>query len=607
MKKKEVILFIIGFALLIPAFIEAVPLAVRIVCAAIVYFYFGFDVFTDMLDEFKEGEIFNEGFLMCAATVGAICIGEFADAAAVMILFALGEALGDRALDRSMESLEELIDLTPEFAYILKDNEKIRVEPSAIAIGDSVIVSAGERIPIDGVVTDGGANANYSSVTGESEPVSLNAGDRIISGGVIENGSVVFTADREYSNSTAAKMKAAMDEAAERKAPHERFVGRFAKYYTPAAIAVAVIVAVSGILLGRDVYESVKAGLVIMVISCPCALVLSVPLTYCAAMGKANRKGLIFKGGEAIERAAGIGTFVFDKTGTLTVGSPSVKSVDTCGVTMEEFGSIAYAVMKNSLHPLSVRYCESAKPSKPLASENAVELPGKGISAVVNGKTALAGNARLLEENGITPDKCEETAVYVSYDGKYIGRVVFEDTVKPGAADMLADIKKLGVGDVVVMSGDGKASVENTAAELGIERYYYGLLPDEKLGKFEEIYKEAKSGRTGEVAYCGDGLNDSAVIKRSDAGFAMGGDGLGIAASIEAADVVVGGSDVSKIAPAIRLAKRTVRKVKENIIFSLAVKAAIMIVSIFIYRNLKIAVAADVGVMLLCVLNAISI
>ncbi|MBQ7499862.1 MAG: cadmium-translocating P-type ATPase, partial [Clostridia bacterium] len=537
MKKKDIVLFVIGFILMIPAFIESLPLWIRLVCAGAVYVYFGFDVFRDMIEEFKEGEIFNEGFLMCAATIGAIAIGEYAEAAAVMILFSLGEALGDAAFDRSMESLEKLIDLTPEYAYIMKGDRKVKTSPENIEIGDTVLVSAGERIPIDGIVADGGAYADYSSVTGEPEPVALSAGDKIISGGVVTEGSVSFKADRKYSDSTAAKLKAAMDEAAEKKAPHERFVAGFARIYTPAAIALAALVAVIGIIVTGDVYGSVKSGLVIMVVSCPCALVISIPLTYCAAMGRANRHGFIFKGGESIERASDIGTVVFDKTGTLTEGDPDVSAIVPQGSAEAEFINIAYSVMKNSLHPLSKKFCESVKPGEYLHSENAKEYPGRGVSAIIDGKTALAGNARLLAENGIEADKHSGTAVYVAYGGRYIGRVEYEDKLKAGAKELIPALKKAGVGRLAIMSGDSAGSVAKTAKEIGIDEYYAGLLPDEKLSKFEEI---CTAGTGSGTAYCGDGLNDSAVILRSDAGFAMGGNGSGIAASIEAADIVIG-------------------------------------------------------------------
>ena len=610
MKKKDIIFFILGSVLLIFSFIPSVPFAVRIVCSALVYVYFGFEVFKDMIEEFSEGEIFNEGFLMCAATVGAVCIGEFADAAAVMFLFSLGEALSDLAFDRSMDSLEKLIDLTPEYAYLLKDGQKIKVDPRDIKIGDTVAVSSGERIPVDGTVLEGNASADYSSVTGEPEPFSLEKGGKVISGGTISGGSIVYRSDCEYSNSTAAKMKAAMDEAAEKKAPYEKFIGRFAKIYTPAAIAAAVLVAVIGIILGNPVYDSVKSGLVIMVISCPCALVLSVPLTYCAAMGCANRHGFFFKGGESVERAANVGAFAFDKTGTLTEGSPGISAIEPNGIDRSDLTDIAHAVMKNSAHPLSKVFCQSVKPNNYLSFANVREIPGKGLTADVGGKPAVAGNVRLLAENGIDADSAGDTAVYIGFDGKYIGRIVFEDKIKNGAGQFLADLKKTGVSDIVLMSGDGGASVEKTARELGIERYYSGLLPDEKLKKFEEFYEEEKArDPKRSVAFCGDGLNDSAVIKRSDAGFAMGGGdgGSGIAASIEAADIVIGNGEITKVLSAVRIAKKTVRKIKQNVTFALAVKAAIMLVSIFVFRNMELAVAADVGVTLICILNAMSI
>ena len=567
----------------------------------------GADIVRQAGKNLLHGEWMDENTLMSVATIGALAIGEYPEAAMVMILYQSGEYLQHRAVEKSKRSIAELMDIRPDAAFREENGAPVKHRPEDIAVGDVIIVRSGEKIPLDGTVVEGEAAVDTAALTGESLPRVLKPGSEALSGFINTNGLLKIKVSRVYGESTAAKILKLVENAESRKAKTEKFITRFARYYTPAVVAAAVLVAVLPPLLTDAAFsEWLKRALTFLVISCPCALVISVPLSFFAGIGGASRKGILIKGGSYLEAIARCRTIVFDKTGTLTRGSFAVSRIlPVAGVAEEYLLQTAAAAENISNHPIARALRQAAGLSLPATATagKAEELAGLGVRAKINGKTVLAGNRRLMEKFRINGEfgAVGGTVVHVAEDERYLGAVVIADSPKENAADALGELAALNVGSVM-LTGDAQTAAQNIADELKINRFYANLLPDGKVQKLEELMDE-RSRNPGTVVFVGDGINDAPVLTRADAGIAMGG--LGSDAAIEAADAVIMDDDLQKIPLAVRMARKTLRIVKQNIVFALGVKVVFLALGAGGLMTMWGAVFADVGVALLAVANAL--
>lgn len=556
------------------------------------------------LKSILRGQVFNEMFLMSVATIGAIVIHQLPEAVGVMLFYSVGEYLQDRAVARSRKSISSLMDLRPESVRLFENGERRTVSPEDVEIGALMEVLPGERIPLDGEVVNGSSLVNTSSLTGESVPRKVEAGDKVLSGFVNDEGRIEVRVEKEFGQTAAARILALVEDAASRKAPTEKFITRFAAIYTPIVVGLAALVAFLPPLLipGASLQEWVYRALVILVISCPCALVISIPLGYFGGIGAASRKKLLIKGANYIDILTKVDTVVFDKTGTLTEGVFAVVQVVTRnGFTKEELLSWAAAAESHSSHPIARSIREAAGSGTEEASD-VVEVKGHGVIAKVGSHTLAVGNDRLLHREGITHEDCDVdgTVAYVAVDGKYAGYMVISDLIKPTSVRAVAGLKNLGVRKVVMLTGDSGTVAGKVADLLGLDGYFAELLPDEKVAKLEAL--ETDPQRNGAVVFVGDGMNDAPVLVRSDVGFAMGG--LGSDAAIEAADVVVMDDDILRVPLALEIARFTRKIVLQNITFALVVKGVFIFLGSIGVANMWEAVIGDVGVSLLAVLNA---
>ncbi len=539
---------------------------------------------------------FNENLLMVLATAGAWALGEFAEAAAVMLFFHIGEYFQDLAVERSRRSITELMDIRPDSARVLRNEEFMECPPDEVAVGETVAVYPGERIPLDGVVTGGSSELDTSALTGESTPRYTTCGDEVLSGVVNLTGKLEIEVTRLNADSTVSRILAEVEEAAERKSKSENFITRFARVYTPAVFGLALLLAIlPPLLAGADWNDWIYRALVFLVISCPCALVISVPLAFFAGIGGASRGGILFKGGTHLEALAKIKAVAFDKTGTLTQGHFEVaECLPSPGVSREELLAKAAGAEQFSNHPVAEALRNAAAPA---GATEAEELAGRGVKALVDGKTVYAGNRRLMEEAHIPLPPAEEpgTVVHIAEETKYLGSIVVSDKLRPDAATALEKLRALGVGRFILLTGDNRHAADLVANQLGITEVHASLLPGGKVKCIED------AGNA--VAFVGDGINDAPVLARADAGIAMGG--FGSDAAVEAADVVLMSEELEKIPLAIRFARRTLRIAAENIVLALGVKAAVLALGAFGMVNMWGAIFADVGVSLLAVLNAL--
>ena len=609
-KSKTVLRYVLGAIPVIIGFIGAIPFHIPLIASVIGYVFFGAEVFVGMIRGFAKKKIFTEFTLMCVATIGAFAIGEFADAAAVMYLYSLGETISAGAYTRSKRNISELIEITPEHATVIRGGETLTVEPDDVGIDEIILVRVGERIPLDGVVISGGGNADTSSVTGESKPLELFAGVRCPSGAMLTNGSVQIRVEKEYENSVVMRLRRAVKEASKRKSSAEKKISRFAAVFTPIAFAVALCLFAIGALVTGNVAAWLKAAIMVLVVSCPCSLVLSVPLTYFAGVGSAASSGIIFKGGEVMDRTARLGCVVFDKTGTLTESGMSFDGVKLYGDTDEkQFLALAKAVLTHSPHAAAISFCRDCTVEANIEAESVENIGGRGICCTVNGKRALFGNAKLMEENGIEAQTCDTTCIYGAYDGKLLGRLEFSSRLKDGVRETVKELGKLGVHRIAVVSGDTESSVRAACEDAGIKEYYAACAPDEKLSTLNKMIEDERAENNGEfTAFCGDGLNDSAVIAASDVGIAMGG--CGSALTVDSADIVLMDDDPKKICTAIRISRRTARVANANIVLSLGIKIGVLLISVILaYLKvdvpIELAIVADVGAAVIAVLNSL--
>lgn len=600
--QKQIIRIVLSAALLLVAHLLPVQGVWKFIAFFVPYVLAGYDVLWEAVQNIFHGEFFDEGFLMGLATVGALCIGEYPEAAFVMIFFQVGELFEMIAVGRSRRSIESLMDIRPDYANVEKDGQIFQVSPDTVEIGDIFVVKPGEKIPLDGKIVDGTSSLNMVALTGESAPRDVASGMEVISGCVNLTGVLRVRASKRYADSTAAKILELVQSSASNKAKSEGFIRKFAHWYTPAVVLLALALAVIPPLFTHQWSFWVHKALTLLVISCPCALVVSVPLSFFAGIGAASRCGILVKGGNYLEALTHTKTVVFDKTGTLTRGTFTVTVVHPNACSKERLLEMAAAAEHYSDHPISV--CIRDAYGQTIAEERIEalkELAGHGVRTKIDGHDVLVGNERLMDANGITRPNCphDGTIVHVASDGEYLGHIVIDDVVKPDSADAICALRKLGVTKTVMLTGDQKSVGARVGRELGLDEVHAELLPADKVTCVESLLAQQKEGT---LLFVGDGMNDAPVLSRADVGVAMGA--LGSDAAIEAADVVLMDDQPSKLALAIRIARRTRGIVWQNIIFSLAVKFAVMALTIAGVTGMGPAIFADVGVLVLAVLNA---
>ena len=571
------------------------------------YCVIGLDVLWRAVRNIVHGQIFDENFLMALSTIGALAIGEYPEAVFVMLFYQVGELFQSYAVNQSRKSIAALMDIRPDYANIEADGQLQQVDPEEVAVGDTIVIKAGERIPLDGVVLEGTSTLDTAALTGESLPRQVQSGDDVISGCVNLSGLLKVQVTKAFQESTVSKILDLVENSSSKKAKAEHFITRFARYYTPVVVLAAVALAVLPPLFTAIGWlDSIQRALNFLVVSCPCALVISVPLSFFGGIGGASRDGILVKGGNYLEVLAKAEIVVFDKTGTLTQGVFNVTAIhpDHCDQSqLLELAALAECV---SDHPISRSLLEAwgKLPDRSRVTQ-AQELSGRGVRAIVDGKVICAGNDKLMEEIGVTWHPCHHvgTTVHVAADGVYLGHIVISDQVKPDAKESISALKAAGVRKTVMLTGDAKTVGEAVAAQLGLDEVHAQLLPADKVDQVERLLKEVSP--KGALAFVGDGINDAPVLSRADVGIAMGG--LGSDAAIEAADIVLMDDKPSKLAQAIAIARRTLAIVRQNIVFALAVKLLVLVLSALGQANLWQAVFADVGVSVIAILNAMRV
>lgn len=578
---------------------------------AVPYLVVGYDIIWKAVRNLFRGNWLDENFLMAIASIGAFVLGEFTEAVAVMLLYQIGEFFESFAVGRSRNSIKALMDIRPDTANVERDGQLVAVDPETLPVGSEIVVQPGERVPIDGIVLEGSSSLNTSALTGESLPRHVEAGDDVISGCVNESGLLKVRTTKEFGESTASKILDLVENASSNKAKSENFITKFAKYYTPIVVGAAVLLAVLPPVIRQFAMgipanwsDWIYRALTFLVISCPCAIVISVPLSFFGGIGGASRQGILIKGANYMETLAGIRRVVFDKTGTITRGNSVVTGIHHCTMEDEALLDLAAHAESGSSHPIS-RSIQAAY-GKTIDRSRVTELneiSGKGVVARVDGLQVAVGNEKLMNYLQIPdPVPCSSigTVVHVAIDGKYAGHMVISDEIKPHAKEAVSELYALGVKRTYMLTGDRKEVADAVAKEVGVSEVHAGLLPAEKVGIVEDILQT--SGDRERVAFIGDGINDAPVLTRSDIGIAMGG--LGSDAAIEAADVVLMDDDPLKISKAMRIAKKCLRIVRSNIVFALAVKLVCLVLGGLGIAGMWLAIFADVGVMILCVLNA---
>lgn len=575
----------------------------RIAAFIVPYLVIGWDVLWKAIRNIAHGQIFDENFLMALATVGAFGTGEFPEAVAVMLFYQVGEWFQGYAVGRSRQSIAKLMDIRPDYANIEQNGKLVEVDPEEVSIGQTIVIKAGERIPLDGIVLEGKSTVDTAALTGESLPRDVAPGDDVISGCINQNGLLRVRVTKEFGESTVAKILDLVENASAKKAKAENFITKFARYYTPCVVIGAVLLALVPPLIVGGWTMWIQRALIFLVISCPCALVISVPLSFFGGIGGASKCGILVKGGNYLEVLAKTQTVVFDKTGTLTKGVFNVTAIHPEQCSEAELLEMAAYAESYSDHPISRSLKEAyAEEIDALRVSQVEEISGRGVHATIDGKRVCVGNDKLMENIGVSWHPCHRvgTTVHVAIDGVYAGHIVISDEIKQDASKAIRQLKAEGVEKTVMLTGDAKAVGESVAKELGLDEVYTQLLPADKVEKVEQLLNHRQGN--GKLAFVGDGINDAPVLSRADLGIAMGA--MGSDAAIEAADVVLMDDQPSKIATAIRIAKKTLGIVKQNIVFALAIKGLFLIMGAFGVANMWEAVFADVGVAIIAILNA---
>lgn len=576
-------------------------LGVYLICYAVI----GWDIVWKAITNILHGQVFDENFLMTIATVGALILGEHSEGVAVMLFYQVGEWFQSYAVSKSRRSITSLMDIRPDYANIEKDGKLIQVDPEDVKIGDTIIVKPGERVPLDGKIIKGSSTLDTSALTGESMPREVEAGMEVISGCINQTGILTIQTTKEFGESTVAKILDLVENASDKKGRMENFITRFARYYTPVVVFAALALAVLPPLVTGQAFSIwIYRALTFLVISCPCALVISIPLSFFGGIGGASKIGVLVKGSNYLEALAYTETVVFDKTGTLTKGSFAVTEIQANGMTDEELLELAAYAEDYSNHPISLSIQKAyGKKIDNSRITDVQEIAGHGVQAVIDGMTVLAGNAKLMEREHIpyTASNAIGTVIYVAFDGRYAGCIVIADEIKADAPAAIKTLKAAGIRQTVMLTGDADAVGQDVAHRLGLDRAYTELLPADKVDRVEELL--AQKSDKGMLAFVGDGINDAPVLARADVGIAMGA--LGSDAAIEAADVVLMTDEPSKIAAIMQIARKTIRISNENIVFALGVKFLVLILGAVGRANMWAAVFADVGVSVIAILNAI--
>lgn len=569
----------------------------------IAYFIVGGDVLKTAIVNITKGQVFDENFLMTIASLGAFFVGEIPEAVTVMLFYQVGECFQSYAVNRSRKSITDLMQIKPDYANVIRDGKEIEVDPLEVRVGEIVLVKPGEKVPLDATIIEGNSSLDTKALTGESLPRDVKIGDSILSGCINISGVIKIKVEKAYEQSTVAKILELVENATDKKSKSENFISKFARYYTPIVVGCAVILSIIPPVILKESFETwIYRALTFLVTSCPCALVISVPLSFFGGIGGASRSGILVKGSNYIETISKVDTMVMDKTGTLTKGIFKVQKVAPSeNVKPEELLELAAYGEAFSTHPIAVSLRDAySKEVQKECLEQVEELAGFGVKGVYRGKELLTGNHRLMEKAGILCEEAREsgTLVYVSYDKKYCGYIVIADELKEDAILAISRIKHAGIKRIVMLTGDNEAAAKETADRLNISEYHAQLLPADKVEIFEKMMENGE----GKVAFVGDGINDAPVLARADVGIAMGG--LGSDAAIEAADIVIMNDEPSKIAKMVAIAKKTLRIVKENIIFAIGIKVAILLLAALGIANMWMAVFADVGVAVIAILNA---
>lgn len=568
------------------------------------YLLVSYDVLFRAAENIRHGQVFDENFLMIIATFGAFGVREFSEALAVMLFYQLGELFQSYAVNKSRGSIKELMEICPEYANLEIDGEIQKVDPDDVEPGSTIIIKPGERIPLDGIVIEGDSMLDTSALTGEPVPKHAIAGEEVISGCVNGDGPLKVKTSRNFEESTVSRILELVENAGEKKARMENFITRFAKVYTPfVTVSAALLAFIPPIFWGGAFSDWLQRACVFLVISCPCALVISVPLGFFGGIGAASKAGILVKGGNYLEAVAKMTCVVFDKTGTLTKGEFKVSEINPVGITAEELLEIAAAAEIYSTHPIAQSIKDSYGKSPDAKNVSDVEeVPGKGVKAVVGGKPILLGNEKLMSYASIEyiPATGPGTAIYVAANGKFMGSILISDTIKDGMADAVASVKSAGVKSCIMLTGDRRAVAEQVGEALGIDETHAELLPQNKVERLESLLKKEKANEY--LGFVGDGINDAPVLTRADIGFAMGS--MGSDAAIEAADIVIMDDDIHKISKVIDIARKTLSIVKTNIVFAIGIKFVVLALGAVGIANMWAAVFADVGVATLCVLNS---
>ena len=574
------------------------------------YLIIGHDILKKALKGIRNKQVFDENFLMAVATIGAILLGDYTEGTAVMLFYQIGELFQSYAVGKSRRNISELMDIRPDYANVEQDGKLEQVDPDEVEIGTIIVVQPGEKVPIDGVITEGTSTLNTSALTGESLPRNAKVGDEVISGCINMTGLLKIRTTKEFGESTVSKILELVENSSSRKSKSENFISKFAKYYTPAvcygALALAIIPPIVLLIMGKPAMwgDWIYRALTFLVISCPCALVISIPLSFFAGIGGASNQGVLVKGSNYLETLAQTKYVVFDKTGTMTQGVFEVSGIHHNEMADEKLIEYAALAECSSSHPISKSLQKAyGKPIDRNRVTDIKEISGNGVIAKVDGVSIAAGNAKLMKRLGISYQECHHmgTVVHMAVDGKYAGHILISDIVKPHAKEAIAELKKAGITKTVMLTGDSKRVADQVAADLGIQEVYSELLPADKVSKVEELL--SKKTEKEKLAFVGDGINDAPVLSRADIGIAMGA--LGSDAAIEAADIVLMDDDPLKISKAIKIARKCIRIVYENIYFAIGIKVLCLILGALGIANMWVAIFADVGVMIIAVLNAI--
>ena len=606
MKKRAIKIIIALIIYIIAVAIKFDNVLINDVLFIVSYLIVGFSILKKAVRNIFRGKVFDENFLMAVATLGAFGIQEFPEAVAVMLFYQIGELFQSYAVDKSRKSISSLMDIRPDYANVIRDGKEEKVDPDEVKIGEEIVIKPGEKIPLDGIILEGSTMLDTKALTGESVPVSAKENDEVLSGSINESGKIIVKVTKEYGESTVSKILDLVENASSKKSKSENFITKFAKYYTPTVVIIAVLLAIipGFVFKGTTFTEWLYRALSFLVVSCPCALVISIPLSFFGGIGGASKMGILIKGSNYLEQLASTEIAVFDKTGTLTKGVFEVQKIETNGIEESELLELAAYAENYSNHPIakSIKnaYQKEIDTSK---IKDIKEISGHGISVTIDGKQVLIGNEKLMDENNINYVKSQEigTIMYIAINNEYKGLIIISDEIKEDSLEMVQKLKKLGVRKTVMLTGDKKTVGESVAKKLGIDEVYTELLPDGKVKEVENLMKE--KSEKGKLVFVGDGINDSPVLALSDIGIAMGA--LGSDAAIEAADVVIMTDEPSKIADSINLSRKTMKIVRENIVFAIFVKVLVLILTAIGLATMWEAVFADVGVSIIAIINAL--